>query len=627
MQRQEQHTKTGISHSSIFRVFRYLRFYPKEITLNIVFNLLSVLFNLLSFVLIVPVIELFFSMSEPPAVEPTFAFNQSSMTEWAMFHIYNFKEAAGVWPCLFTFAGAYLVCVLLYDLTRYLGLYFLSPIRNGVLQRLRDDIYHKITILPISFFGRSRKGDLISRMSADLADIEWSIVSTLQSLVKDPINIIVFAATLLFISPRLFLLFLVVLPPAVLMIGKIGKSLKRNSVKGQEKLGEMMSAYKETLDNIEVIKAYRQEDYRQKVFEKADKDYSRRMMRVARRREAGSPLSEVLGTLGLGFILVLGGNAVLGSELQASVFILFVIIFARLIPPVQAIVKAYSSLQKGSASAARIFEILDADERITEKPDAVTMDDFTNAVEYRDVSFAYDASDGKQVFVLNHINLVIPKGKKVAIVGPSGAGKTTLTDLLPRFYDPTGGEIAIDGIPIKDLNIDSLRRNIGVVSQNCILFNDTIKDNITFGLKDVPLERIREAARIANADDFIMQMPQGYDTPVGDHGSALSGGQRQRISIARAVLRNPPILILDEATSALDAASQQAVQKALDNVMANRTSIVIAHRLSTIENADIIVVMDHGTIVETGSHFELMQRGGTYRSLVDMQNAGKISKM
>ena len=602
----------------IFRVFRYLRFYPKEITLNIVFNLLSVLFNLLSFVLIVPVIELFFGSSQPPAAEPALSFSQSALTEWATYHIYHIKASFGIWPTLFIFAGAYLFCVLLYDLTRYLGLYFLSPIRNGVLQRLRDDIYHRITILPISFFSGRRKGDIISRMSADLADIEWSVVSTLQSIIKDPLNVVVFAAALVFISPRLFLLFLLVLPPAVWLIGRIGKSLKRNSTKGQEKLGQMMSTYKETLDNLEVVKAYRQEAERQRRFEAVNRDYTDRMMRVARRREAGSPLSEVLGTIGLGFILVLGGNAVLGGELQSSVFILFVILFARLIPPVQAIVKAYSSLQKGSASAARIFEILDADERIVEKKDAIVMHGFNDSIHYRDVSFSYEGDNGP-VPVLDHIDLTIRNGQKVAIVGPSGAGKTTLADLLPRFYDPSSGHITVDGIDIKDLNIDSLRRNIGVVSQNCILFNDTIANNITFGLTNITTEQIHKAAHLAGADQFIAQMPSGYDTPVGDHGSALSGGQRQRISIARAILRNPPILLLDEATSALDNASQQSIQQALDNLMRNRTTIVIAHRLSTIKNADMIVVLDHGRIIEQGTHDELMMLNGTYHDLVKMQ--------
>jgi subfamily B ATP-binding cassette protein MsbA len=618
--RTTEHRHSKLRNSPIFRVFRYLRFYPKEIGLNIVFNLLSVLFNLFSFVLIVPVIELFFGLSEPPAIEPDFAFNQSAMTEWATYHLYLFRSNAGFWPSLLTFAGAYLFCVLLYDLTRYLGLYFLSPIRNDVLQRLRNDIYHKITILPISFFAGRRKGDLISRMSADLADIEWSIVSTLQALVKDPINVLLFAATLVFISPRLFLLFLVILPPAVFLIGKIGKSLKSNSVKGQQKMGEMMSAYKETLDNLEVVKAYGRENHRQKVFERVNADYSRRMMRVARRREAGSPLSEVLGTLGLGFILVLGGNAVLGGDLQPSVFILFVIIFARLIPPVQAIVKAYSSLQKGSASAARIFEILDADERIIEKPDAVTMTDINETIEFRNVSFAYDGDGGKPVYVLDKVNLTIAKGLKIAIVGPSGAGKTTLVDLLPRFYDPTEGEIVIDGIPIKEMNINSLRSNIGVVSQNCILFNDTVANNIAFGRTDYSIESVRRAAQVAHADEFITLMEQGYDTPIGDRGLNLSGGQRQRLSIARAVLKDPPILILDEATSALDTESEHAVQQALNQLMQGRTCIVIAHRLSTICHADEIIVMDRGTIVERGTHDQLIAQGGLYKRLVDMQS-------
>ena len=617
-------TYTSEKHA-IWRVFKYLRYYPKEIVLNIVFNLLSIVFNLFSFVLIVPVIELFFGMADPPAAEPALGFSQKELTEWAFYHIYLIKEQSGLWHCLFLFAGAYLLCSLLYNATRYLGLFFLSPIRNGVLQRMRDDLYHRITILPISFFAGKRKGDLISRMSADLADIEWSVVSTLQSLVKDPINVIVFAATLIFISPKLFLLFLVVLPPAVFLIGKIGSSLKRNSQKGQKKLGEMMSTYKETLDNLEVVKAYQRENHRQEVFEKANDQYSQRMMKVARRREAGSPLSEVLGTVGLGFILVMGGMSVLDGEIEASVFILFVIIFARLIPPVQALVKAYSSLQKGSASAARIYEIIDADERITEKPDAVMMKGFDRSIEYRNVTFSYQDEGSSPVNVLDNLSLTINKGSKVAIVGPSGAGKTTLADLLPRFYDPAHGEILIDDVPIKDMNINSLRSNVGVVSQNCILFNDTIARNIAFGLEGVDMEAIRNAARLANADEFIEQMPLGYDTLVGDHGSALSGGQRQRISIARAILRNPPIMILDEATSALDNESQQAVQTALDNMMRGRTTIVIAHRLSTIENADMIVVMDKGKIVEKGTHSALLEANGMYKSLLEMQNFAKIS--
>lgn len=611
----------------IYRVLRYLRFYPKEIGLNIFFNVLSILFNLCSFVVIVPVVELFFGLSEPPTVEPQLGFSQSEVTNWALYHLYQIKETKGLWNSLFIFAGTYLACSLLYNLTRYLGLFFLSPIRNGIPQRLRDDLYLRMTILPISYFKGNRKGDILSRLSGDLGEIEWSIVKTLQSLVKDPINVIVFTATLIFISPKLFILFIVVIPPAVWLISKIGKSLKKNSLKGQEDLGEMMSAYKESLDNLEVVKAYRQETHRQHIFEESNRKYNQRMMRVAWRRQVGGPLSEVLGTLGLGVILVIGGGAVIDGALQPSVFILFVILFARLIPPIHGIAEAYSSLQKGSASAQRLFEIMDADERIIERPNAITLTSFNNEIHYENVCFAYeeslqgDPTDGqtRRVPVLQNVDLIIPHGMKVAIVGPSGAGKTTLADLLPRFYDPDSGRVTIDGIDIRDLNINSLRRNIGVVSQNCILFNDTIANNIAFGLEGVTREQIREAARLAAADSFIMQLPQGYDSLVGDHGSALSGGQRQRISIARAILRNPPIMILDEATSALDNESQEAVQEAIDNMMMGRTTIVIAHRLSTIENADMIVVMDQGRIIEKGSHQELMTLNGTYTSLVKLQ--------
>lgn len=622
--------KSNIKPHPFLRVLLYLRFFKKEIVLNFFFNMLSVVFNLCSYVMMVPVIELFFGVTTPPAVEPQLGFSQSEVTDWALWHLYALKESIGLWSTLLVFAGGYLSCNVLYNLCRYMGFFFISPLRSGIMQHMHNDMYRKITVLPISFFSHYRKGDIISRMSADMSDIRWCVEKTVETFFKETLSILLFASALIFISPRLFLLFIVTVPPAAFLIVQIGKSLNRNAVKGQVKMGEMMSVYKETLDNMEVVKAYGQEAYRQRTYETSNVDYTRRMMRVAYRNEAGGPLSEILGIVGLGVVLVIGGRAAVGGDIPPSVFMLFVILFAKLIAPVQALVRAYSGIQKGKASAARIFEILDADERIVEIPDAVIMHGFDKEIKYNDVSFAYEnvsadsssedeRASNRTVDVLSHVCLTIPKGMKVAIVGPSGAGKTTLVDLLPRFYDTTGGEVTVDGVPLRSMNINSLRSNIGVVSQNCILFNDSIANNITFGLKNVSFEQIREAARMANADDFIMQMPQGYDTPVGDRGSALSGGQRQRISIARAILRNPPIMILDEATSALDNASQQIVQDALDKMMQGRTSIVIAHRLSTIVNADMIVVMDHGRVVEQGTHAELMAKGGVYHGLVQMQ--------
>lgn len=607
---------------SIWRVFKYLKYYPKEIVFVLVFNVLHVFFNLFSYVLIVPFVELLFGLTQPPEIAPTLSFNQHDVTDWMLWELYSMKELYGVWKCLIAVSMGYLLCSLLSNLCRYLGMYFVGPIRQGVVQHLRDDVYEKMTILPVSYFNSRRRGDILSRMSNDLADVEWSVVTSVLSVAKDPINIILFAATLIFISPRLFFYFLLILPVSVFLIVLIGKSLKRNSAKGQTKLGSLFALLEESLDGLKAIKSFGQEQDRVRRFEQANEDYARTMVKVARRRELSAPLSEVLGTIGLVAILVIGGSLVLGGELISSVFIFFVIVFARLIPPIQSVVRAYNNLQKGNASAIRFFEILDADETIIEAPDAIEIDDFKQSVEYRDVTFSYtpDGTDAMPVYVLDHVSFTIPKGKMIALVGPSGAGKTTLVDLLPRFYDCVSGEILVDGIPVKQLNIASLRRLVGLVSQNCILFNDTVEKNIAFGHENFSSEAVREAAVVAHADEFVSQLPQGYDTPIGDRGLTLSGGQRQRLSIARAVLKNPPILILDEATSALDAESERAVQQALDALMQGRTSVVIAHRLSTIQHADEILVLNKGRIVERGTHSQLVAQNGLYRKLVDMQS-------
>ena len=600
----------------ILRILAYLKHYPWQIAMNILFNVLHILFNLGSYVMIVPFVELLFGTGSAPAAEPALSFSQEGITDWAFWHLYRYRDSVGLWPCLLWISGAYLVLTLVANICRYVALVFLSTLRNGVIEHLRNDLYHKITILPVSYFGRHRRGDIISRMSNDLADIEWS-VSTLQSLVKDPINIIVFGATLLFVSWRLFLLFLLVLPLGLWLIVRIGRSLKRNSQVGQNLLGRLFARLEESLAALRAIKANSAEQRREDDFRKANDRYARSMVRVARRRELSSPLSEVLGTLALVIILIVGGSWVVGGHIQPSVFIFFVIIFARIIPPIQSVVKAYNAQLKGSASAARFLEVLDADEVIRERPDAIDLPTFSSDITLSGVGFHY----GDGVPILQDIDLSIPRGQTVAIVGPSGAGKSTLVDLLPRFYDATAGTIAIDGHNILDLNINSLRRQFGLVSQNCILFNDTVAANIAFGGNRYSREQIREAARIAGADDFISAMPQGYDTIIGDRGVLLSGGQRQRLSIARAVIADKPILILDEATSALDSESEHAVQQSLDAVMRGRTSIVIAHRLSTIRHADLIVVLDHGRIVQRGTHDQLMaDADGLYHKLVSMQS-------
>ena len=588
----------------VLRVFRYLKFYPWNITANLFFNTLAVVFNMLTFVMIVPFVELLFGTAQPPDALPPFSFDQQYLSLWLTYTLAHHKALYGLWRCLLTVAAGYLICSLLSNAFRYAAQFVISPMRNGITMRLRNDVYHHITILPVSYFNARRRGDIISRMSNDIADIEWGVLTSVISLGKDPVNIIFFSLALIFISPRLFLYFLIILPIAVWLIGLIGKSLRRNSTKGQASLGNLFAILEESLAGLRAIRSFGREEDRQHRFDEANDSYTRTMIRVARRRELSSPLSEVLITLGLAFILILG-----------------VILFARLIPPVQSIVRVYNNLPKANAAAQRVFELLDADETIYEAHDAIPLTTFSHNIQYRHVSFAYQTDPHSDpVYVLRDIDLTIPKGKTVAIVGPSGAGKTTLVDLLPRFYDCTQGEILIDDTPLTSLNINSLRAQIGLVSQNCILFNDTVANNIAFGRTDCSIQSIRQAAQVAHADEFITLMEQGYDTPIGDRGLNLSGGQRQRLSIARAVLKDPPILILDEATSALDTESEHAVQQALNQLMQGRTCIVIAHRLSTICHADEIIVMDHGTIVERGTHSQLIAQGGLYKHLVDMQS-------
>lgn len=457
----------------------------------------------------------------------------------------------------------------------------------------------------------------MARMTNDVQEVEWSIMSSLEMAFRDPITIVVYLITLFILSPSLTIFVLILLPVSGLIIGRIGKSLKRTSDKSQKKMGTILATIEETISGLRIIKAFNAIRFADNRFKKLNSDYTRLMVRLYRKRDLASPLSEFLGVVVVTIVLWYGGKLVFtpGNNLDAAAFIVYIGLFSQLLPPAKAITQAYYNIEKGAASVERISFVLNEPEVIVQKEDALHKKDFQSEIEYRDVSFRYDKDH-----VLNKFNLVIPKGKTVAVVGPSGAGKSTMVDLLPRFYDCTGGQIMIDGIPIRDMVIEDLRGMMGIVSQETILFNDSILNNIAFGMEHVSEEDVIAAAKVANAHEFIEKMPMGYNTNIGDRGTKLSGGQRQRLSIARAVLKNPPILILDEATSALDTESERLVQQALENLMRNRTSIVIAHRLSTIQFVDEIIVLQNGILVERGTHNTLIENNGVYRKLCDLQS-------
>jgi subfamily B ATP-binding cassette protein MsbA len=473
-----------------------------------------------------------------------------------------------------------------------------------------------VTILPLAYFSEQRKGDIMARMTNDVQEVEWSIMSSLEMIFREPISIISYLVTLFIISPELTGFVLILLPVSGFLIGRIGKSLRKSSDKGQAKMGDILSSIEESITGLRIIKAFNSIDFVNKRFRRINDEYTKIMIRLYRKRDLAGPISEFLAILVVIMVLWYGGILIFANDgrLEAAVFLVYIAIFSQVIPPAKAVTQAFYNVQKGAASVERIEQVLKAEEVIIEKADAIEAVTFQRDIEYRDVSFSYE----KEI-VLDHIDLVISKGKTIAVVGPSGAGKSTLVDLLPRFYNCTGGGIYIDGVNVNDYRIDHLRGLMGIVAQESILFNDTVFNNISFGLTDVSEEDVIRAATIANAHEFITQMEKGYKTFIGDRGVKLSGGQRQRLSIARAVLRNPPILILDEATSSLDTESERLVQDALEQLMKNRTSVVIAHRLSTIKFADEIIVLQNGKLVERGSHTELIELNGVYRKLHDLQ--------
>lgn len=607
---------------SLIKILKYVIPYWKYALLNITSNLLSVLFSLASFTFFLPVLNMLFSSEAFPTSAPEMdIMNFDTLKENLYYYSGFLIEKYGAIDTLMYISFMILALYFFKNFFRYMGMFFIAPIRNGVVRDLRNEMYNKVLILPLAYFSEQRKGDIISRMSSDVLEVEWSILSSLEAIFREPITIILFVLTLFFLSPTLTVFVLIMLPISAVLIGLIGRSLKKSSEKGQKQLGSILSIIEETIGGLRIIKGFTAIDSSNKKFQENNQVYTKLMIGLYRKRDLASPLSEFMGVSVVVSILWFGGRLILGENatIDAATFLVYIAIFSQILPPAKAITTAFYNVQKGAASVERIEAVLNAEEQIVQKENALAKKDFQTEIEYQGLSFDYVT--GTQV--LKNINLKIKKGQMIALVGASGGGKSTLVDLLPRFYDPQQGKISIDGIDIKDLIIDDLRSLLGIVSQESILFNDTIFNNIALGVEDkVSEEEVIAAAKIANAHEFIAKMENGYQSNIGDRGQKLSGGQRQRLSIARAVLKNPPILILDEATSALDTESERLVQDALENLMKNRTSLVIAHRLSTIKNADEIVVVNNGEIAERGTHQELLEKQGVYARLHAMQSFG-----
>lgn len=602
-----------------YRILRYIFPYWSYALLNVLFNLLTIVFSLFSLVLLIPFLNLLFGTDELVLEKPEFAFSIDTLRKMLDYHVSTIIVERGQVDALIVICIVILLAFFLRNMSRFFSMFFMSNVRVGAVQDIRNSIYKKILILPLSFYNKNKKGDIIARVSSDVQEVEYSIMSYLEMLVRDPITIIAYFIFMMSMSSQLTLFVIVILPITGLLIGQIGKSLRRSSKIGQGRFAGMLSTIEESISGLRIIKAFNAIDYSDEKFRQQNSLYARLLISIYRRRDLSSPLSEFLSATVIVIVLWFGGRMVIADQpdIQAAVFITYIAIFSQIIPPAKTFAQGFYSIQKGMASADRIFEILDAEEVIEEKHDAKDIVDFKQQIEYRDVVFKYEKEE-----VLQKVNLKIEKGKIIALVGESGGGKSTMVDLLPRFYDVTEGAILVDGLDIRDYRIDQLRSLMGIVTQESILFNDSVFNNIAFGDTKASLEQVTEAAKIANAHEFIMQLEDGYHTTIGDRGSKLSGGQRQRLSIARAVLRNPPILILDEATSALDTESERLVQDALAKVMSSRTSIVIAHRLSTIQHADEIIVMQKGRIAERGRHDDLIALGGVYKKLTDMQSFG-----
>jgi subfamily B ATP-binding cassette protein MsbA len=601
-------------------ILRYEKKYRKFTILNILFNILYAIFNVLSVLAFIPVLGILFNTDNTVIKVPLYT-GIRSIAAYAKESFYYFIsqkiENEGAIEVLFFICILTFSLFLFKNLFRYLASYVLVFLRNGIVKDIRDKLYHKIITLPLAYFSEKKKGDIIARMTIDVQEVEVSFLTSLEAIVREPLTVIISLTMMLILSVKLTLFVFVLLPVSGFIISSISKKLKANSLKAQKETGNFLSFIEETLTGLKIIKGFNAEKVIQEKFNTSTTKFRNLMSSVLHRKTLASPMSEFLGSATIIAILYYGGKLVLenNSPLKAEEFFGYIVLFYTVLNPIKAITTAYYNIQKGEASAERIMEVLNTENSIKDKPNAALKDGFINKIEFKNISFKY-----KDTFVLKDFSLTINKGETVALVGQSGSGKSTLANLITRFYDVNKGEVLIDDQNIKDVTKKSLRNLMGIVSQDSILFNDTIANNIKLGTQAATEEAILEAAQIANADEFIQNLPEKYETNIGDSGNTLSGGQKQRLSIARAVLKNPPIMILDEATSALDTESEQLVQTALEKMMQNRTSLVIAHRLSTIQKADTIVVMKKGKIVEQGKHEELLALKGEYFKLVSMQS-------
>jgi len=608
---------------TFLRILSFANDLVPRLVLFFTYSILGIIFGAFNIVLVIPMLQVLFNQTgnvinvEPV---PDFSFSSDYLIKVFNHYFLTIVRDNGQQDALLFVCALIVACVILANLFRYFERMMATKIRVDLVKNIRMEIFRKVSLLHIGYFNSERKGDLISRFTNDVNEVENAVMNSLKAVLKEPITVVVYFIILFTISFKLTLFTLLVLPLTGGVLAEIIKRLKAQATQSQESLGRIVNILDETFTGMRVVKAFNARNFVIKKIEDESAYYRKVNKSLSYKNELASPVSEILGVLIIAGIIFFGGNLVLGknSSLDPAAFLGFLAIFAMIIQPAKNFSNGITSLQKGTASADRIFAIIDTESQIKNKPNAILLKGFESSIEFRNVSFAYEKE-----LVLKNINLTVEKGKTIALVGPSGGGKSTLADLVPRFYDPTAGDVCLDGISLRDYEIESLRQQMGVVTQESILFNDTIFNNIAFGMPNVSEEAVIHAATIANAHNFIMETEKGYQTLIGERGSKLSGGQRQRLSIARAVLKNPPILILDEATSALDSESEKLVQEALFNLMKNRTSIVIAHRLSTIQHADEIIVIRHGAIIERGTHAELNKSNGLYKRLSEIQSSSR----